>query len=143
MKIYLDTNVWFRVFDEPSKRITREKDAFYEILKLSQKGKVKIFGSIFLDDEIEITNDKDKKEAILKFIHLFISRKIDYIPKIYSDIMDRTGLTVKDSVHLACAVNLKAEYFITVDDEIIKKDEEIKRVFGIYVVNPVEFIEGF
>ncbi len=56
--------------------------------------------------------------------------------------MDKNGLTVKDSVHIACATVAKAEYFITVDDEIIKKREAIKK-FGIYVVNPVKFIERF
>lgn len=142
MKVYLDTNVWFRVFDKPSEKVIKERKAFYEILEMRQKGRIKIMGSVFLDDEIEMTGDKDKKEAVLKFISKFIDKKIGYIPRAYSPIMDETGLTVKDSVHIACAAEAKAEYFITVDEEIVKKREEIKK-FGIYVVNPVEFVEGF
>ncbi|MFQ5975989.1 MAG: PIN domain-containing protein [Candidatus Hydrothermarchaeales archaeon] len=142
MRVYLDTNVWFRIFDEPSKRIIKEKKAFYKILYLSKLGRLKIVGSVFLDDEIELTSDKDKREAVFKFISTFLASKIDFIPKIYSVIMDKTRLTVKDSVHIACAIEAKAEYFITVDDEIIKKRVEIKK-FGIDVVNPVEFIERF
>ncbi len=138
----MDTNVWFRVFDEPSGRITKEKEAFYRALELQQEDRIKIIGSVFLDDEIEMTEDQDKKEAVFKFISAFIDKKIDYIPKTYSTIMDETRLTVKDSVHIACAVEAGAEYFITVDDEIIKKKEKL-REFGINVVNPVEFIEGF
>ncbi len=84
---------------------------------------------------------KGKKEAVSKFIYKFVNEKIDYIPKTYSIIMDKTELTVKDSVHIACAAEGKA-IFITVDDEIVKKRKTIAKL-GVRVVNPVEFVEGF
>lgn len=142
MRVYLDTNVWFRVFDEPSNRIIKEKKAFYKILQMSELGRLKIVGSVFLDDETELTSDKEKREAVLNFISAFLDTRIDFIPKIYSDIMDKTRLSVKDSVHIACAIEAKVECFITVDDEIIKKREKIRQ-FGVDVVNPTEFIERF
>lgn len=141
MRVYLDTNVWFRVFDEPSERIIKERDAFYKILKMHKEDKLEIVGSVFLDDEIDTTGDKGKKEAVSKFIYKFVNEKIDYIPKTYSIIMDKTELTVKDSVHIACAAEGKA-IFITVDDEIVKKRKTIAKL-GVRVVNPVEFVEGF
>jgi hypothetical protein len=33
------------------------------------------------------------------------------------------------------------KYFITCDDEIVRKGKEIERRYGLKVVNPVEFID--
>jgi predicted nucleic acid-binding protein len=43
----------------------------------------------------------------------------------------------KDALHLACAIYLKCDYFITTDETIIKKMSSFTK---IKVVNPIEFI---
>jgi len=43
----------------------------------------------------------------------------------------------KDSLHLACAIEAKSEYFLTTDKILIKKSKHLKE---IRVINPLEFI---
>ncbi len=44
----------------------------------------------------------------------------------------------KDSLHLACAVFLECEYFITTDDNLIKNTAEITE---IKIADPITFIK--
>jgi predicted nucleic acid-binding protein len=45
------------------------------------------------------------------------------------------GLRQKDAAHIACAIYLKADYFITTDKRILNKP-----VVDINIVDPIEFI---
>ena len=48
------------------------------------------------------------------------------------------GIKSKDSIHLACAISMQCEYFLTTDDELIKKASGIKE---IKVTDPISFIK--
>ena len=48
------------------------------------------------------------------------------------------GLKAKDALHIACAIEGKANYFLTTDDEILKKCSTYKEVS---VINPLEFLK--
>jgi hypothetical protein len=48
------------------------------------------------------------------------------------------GLGVKDALHCACAVSVKADYFLTTDKQLIKKAQAIKE---LKVINPLTFIQ--
>ena len=52
-------------------------------------------------------------------------------------IIELYGIKPKDSLHLACAIEAKSEYFLTTDKILIKKAEHLKE---IKVKNPLEFI---
>ncbi|MBF0238422.1 MAG: hypothetical protein HQM12_12005 [SAR324 cluster bacterium] len=45
---------------------------------------------------------------------------------------------MKDSLHLACAIALNCDYFITVDKGILRKRS---RIADISILNPIELIE--
>jgi len=47
------------------------------------------------------------------------------------------GLKPLDALHIACAVSLQCEYFLTVDKGILKKKKECQE---IKIINPVNFI---
>jgi len=49
----------------------------------------------------------------------------------------RNGVKSKDALHIACAIEGKAEYFLTTDDKLLKKLAETKELI---VINPVNFI---
>jgi len=141
MKIYLDTCVWCRPFDEPSERVRKEEEAFFEILEKASKWRVEIITSIVLDYEVAQIDDPQKRDDVLKSISLFESYKVAEIPKsVRREIMNTTGLRPTDATHLAVAIQ-HSEYFISVDDEILKRGKRIERQFGIKVRNPIEFIE--
>ena len=48
------------------------------------------------------------------------------------------GIKSKDSIHLTCAISMRCEYFLTTDDELIKKALGIKE---IKVTDPISFIK--
>lgn len=48
------------------------------------------------------------------------------------------GLKSKDALHIACAIEAKADYFITTDDLIVKKLQDFSE---IRVVDPIDFID--
>jgi predicted nucleic acid-binding protein len=49
----------------------------------------------------------------------------------------RHGVKSKDALHIACAIEGKAEYFLTTDDKLLKK---LAKTREIIVINPVNFI---
>ena len=48
------------------------------------------------------------------------------------------GIQKMDSLHIACAIKAKAEYFLTTDDGILKKSMPVKNV---RIVDPIDFIK--
>ena len=48
----------------------------------------------------------------------------------------KTGIKMKDSYHLASAIYLNADYFITTDDMVKKYSTD-----RIKIVDPIEFIK--
>jgi predicted nucleic acid-binding protein len=51
------------------------------------------------------------------------------------------GLRSKDALHIACAIESAADYFITTDDLLIKKAQGLFDVREIRVINPLDFID--
>ncbi len=54
------------------------------------------------------------------------------------DFQQRARLSSKDAIHLACADYSKCNFFLTCDDELIKRAMRLN--LGIRVINPVEYI---
>ncbi|MEW6235592.1 MAG: PIN domain protein, partial [Candidatus Omnitrophota bacterium] len=52
--------------------------------------------------------------------------------------INQMGLQKIDSLHLACAILTKCEYFLTTDDKILKKQIEIE---FIYILDPIAFVK--
>ena len=140
-RIYLDTCVWCRPFDEPSQRVAEEARAFFRILRMVNEEEVVITSSVVLDDEIDLIRRDEKREAVTKMVSRAVSERTGYIPKRYREIMDILKLKVRDAAHLACALESNVEYFITADDNILRKSKEVMRRYKIKVCAPIEFVE--
>ena len=137
-RIYLDTGVWCRPFDEPSRRVTEEAEAFFKILQDMDEKRYMIIGSIILDDEIHEIKDEKTRAAVTELMTRAVSDQIDLISESrQKEIKKETGVKDEDAFHLAAAIEGKTEYFITVDDNILTKADKIER-YGIKVRNPVD-----
>lgn len=80
-KVYLDTNIWCRPFDEQTqKRIIEETDAFFKTLGMVDRGEVTIIGSGILIEEIEAIEEEKKRELVQKLMQLAISEWTDRVP---------------------------------------------------------------
>jgi predicted nucleic acid-binding protein len=89
---------------------------------------------------LDFENDKnpyrEKRNAILpwKRIAEFYCASSTDILSVGSEIMGK-GFGAKDSLHIACAIESKCDYFITTDDKITNK-----KVDGIRIINPIDFV---
>ena len=60
--------------------------------------------------------------------------------KIRAVSLERAGFEPIDALHLACAEASEAEYFVTCDDNIIKKARKDQAMVQMAVCGPLEFV---
>jgi predicted nucleic acid-binding protein len=71
-----------------------------------------------------------------KYAKYFVGENQDILAKANEIIQGKINLL--DALHLSCAINAKANYFITVDDGILRyKTEEIN------MLDPIMFLKHF
>lgn len=142
VKVYLDTSVYNRPFDDQSQsRVRLEAEAFLSILEKVVSGVISIIGSSTLLYENSRNPFAERKERVASYLAL--SSKVivssDAVKKRALSI-ERFGVAPLDALHLACAETGGAEYFVTSDDDIIKKAKKDQTMVKIAVCNPLEFI---
>jgi predicted nucleic acid-binding protein len=140
MRIYLDNCCFNRPFDNQSNiRVKLETDAKLYVQMMIRTGKIELAWSYILDFENEANPFFERKYTIEKWRHLStvdIDENNDII--LISRNFEKIGLKAKDALHLACAVASGCEYFLTTDDIIQKKTQNVKE---IKILNPIEFIK--
>ena len=137
LKIYFDTSVLNRIFDDQSQpKIYLEATAMLVLFQLIEKGKI----TLVMSEVNEYENDKNPFEERKSFIRRVLSKSSIY-QAIETEIVDRAkqiekmGIKGIDALHLACAEKMESDYFLTCDNEILRKyDGTLK------VNNPTEFI---
>jgi len=138
--IYLDNCVFNRPFDDQSSiHIKLETEAKLYIQGKIIEGKLKVIWSYILDYENEQNPFEERKNAIREWKHyaiLDIEESNSVLEK--AKKLVKIGLKSKDALHIACAIEGKAEYFITTDDKILKKTKGLKE---IKVIDPIQFIK--
>ena len=94
-----------------------------------------------MDFENENNPNTEKKELIKDWLNFSI---IDIIEN--DNVIDKStnlikiGLDLYDSLHIACAIEGKAEYFVTTDSKILNKKNLISEIMAI---NPIDFIKVY
>lgn len=141
MKLYLDMCVYNRPFDDQSQpRIMIETQIFIMLLAMISGGRFELVNSFALGYE----NSKNANIENMLRISDFFGYSTDYIS--YDEgILDRSlelekwGLMGMDAVHIACAEKAKADFFVTSDNDLIKKLEQIDNI-GIAYYNVIDFV---
>ncbi|MFH1673553.1 MAG: hypothetical protein ABIF87_09060 [Pseudomonadota bacterium] len=140
MRLYLDMCVYNRPFDDQSQpRIMIETQIFIMLLAMISDGRFDLVNSFALEYE----NSKNPNIENMLKISDFLGYSSDYIS--YDEgLLDRSlelekyGLMGMDAVHIACAEKAKADFFITCDDNLIKKLERIDKIRIAYY-NAIDF----
>lgn len=144
MKVYLDTCVWCRPFDYPSKRVASESAAFAGVLRKADRGDLEIVGSAALLAEIDFISLQEKREAVRALIRKSCSKilKIDgETVTLAEKIMEECRLSAMNAIHVATA-SKHADVFVTVDDEILKKSDCLKKFIEVKSVVDLEVQYG-
>ena len=141
IKIYLDTSVYNRPFDDQSQsRIRLETEAFLSIMEKVLVGDLVIISSSALAYENSKSPFNDRKKQVATY--LFMAEKyvrLNESVKKRAVSLENFGFDPIDALHLAFAEAGSARYFLTCDDGIIKKAKR-KGVLDIEVCGLLEFI---
>jgi len=139
MKIYLDNCSFNRPFDDQTSiRIKIETEAKLFIQEQIVIGKLQLIWSYVLEYENMQNPFIERRNAIIEWKQTAV-KNISGTEKIVmkASEISKIGLNPKDALHVACAIEGKAVYFLTTDDKILKKLAENNE---IVVINPVNFI---
>lgn len=136
MRVYLDNCALNRPFDDQGHiRIRLEAEAKLFIQALIKGRRLELAWSYILDIENNQNPFQEKKNAIKKWKHMSVVdvEESNSIIKRAKEFVG-VGVSSKDALHVASAIEGKAEYFITTDDKLINKLQHLER---ISVVNPI------
>lgn len=138
-KVYLDTCCYNRPYDDQTQlRINLESQAKLFIQKQIIDGKLELIYSFISVYENSQNPFPIRKNTISDFFlnaSVYINEdNVEVVKKRASEIM-KTGIKTKDALHISCAVEGKADYFVTTDMRLLKySSDEIK------IINPIDLI---
>jgi len=141
VKVYLDTSVYNRPFDDQSQtRIRLEAEAFLSIIEKAIYGGITIIGSSALLYENSRNPFVERKERVSSFLEMVakVVKASETVRK-RATFLESLGIDSIDALHLACAEAGGAEYFVTCDDAIIKRAKRNQAVFKVAVRSPLAF----
>jgi predicted nucleic acid-binding protein len=140
MRVYLDNCMFNRPFDDQTQiRIRLESEAKLYIQDEIKIGNIELIWSYIL--EIENThNPHDERRLTIKKWKKFSTIKIIENSKILAmaNQLLTFGIKPKDALHVASAIEGKANYFLTTDDKLLSG---INRSDVIKVLTPIDFIK--
>lgn len=140
LKIYLDNCCFNRPYDDQKTlKIELETKAKLFIQELVLKKKIDLVWSYMLDYENSRNIFKQKSDAIQKWQNLAIE-DVDYNCKIkqLSNYIEKSGLKNADAIHVACSVQAKCDYLISVDKRLLKYKTK-----GLTICDPIEFLRAW
>lgn len=140
IRIYLDNCCFNRPYDTQSNTLVRlEAEAKLVIQELIKQNELELVWSYILESENDANPFQDRKETIENW---------KYISKININenetVLNRAtnffqmNLKPKDSIHLSCAIESGAVFFITTDKDFLKKSSLIQE---IKILTPIQFLE--
>lgn len=139
MKIYIDTSVYNRPFDDQTQpRIWLETLALGLILQLVESGEATLVNSSVLVFE----NSRNPFPVRHEWMERCLSLATEY-QKVNESIqkrareLEKQKVSAIDSLHIATAESAKVDFFIACDDRLLKKEKHFK----VKSMNPVDFVQ--
>ena len=140
MRVYLDNCCLNRPFDEQVSVVIRlETDAKLHVQELIRASKLDLCWSFVMDYE----NAAHPFEEVCNQIGTWKSLAVadcdlsDEISEKAKQLM-KLGLRQMDAAHVACAIHLKADYFLTTDKKVLNKP-----ITEITAINPIDFLRRY
>ena len=141
MRIYLDNCCFNRPFDDQSQiRVRLEAEAKLKIQEEIRSGRLLLAWSYILDYENNRNPYQERRERIGNW-NQYAASDIQESSELLemAILLNSRGIQKIDSLHIACAVLSKCEFFITTDDRILKCGKDID---NIQIDDPIGFIKG-
>ena len=137
IKVYLDNCCYNRPFDDQSQlRISLETQAKLFVQSLISDERIDLVVSYINNYENNNNPFENRKYSISRFSQkakYYIVESNEILLKSYE--ITKAGIKPTDALHLASAIISNADFFLTVDDQILKyKTDEIK------IMDPIKFV---
>jgi predicted nucleic acid-binding protein len=139
MRIYLDNCCFNRPFDDQSdRRVQLETEAKLQVQTLIQARSLELVWSYMMDFENAANPFLERREAIAYWRTLAVLDVVE-TPTILAlaRTFNTQGIRAKDALHLAAAIEGAAAYFLTTDDQLLRKAVPLAT---IKVVTPPHFL---
>ena len=139
MRVYLDNCCFNRPFDDQSPLSIRlETEAKLYVQDQIKSGALSLGWSYILDYENAANPCEERRAEIQRWEKLADCRTQEN-PEIISLMKNgvQIGLKPLDALHVACAMVLECEVFLTVDKGILRKALMVE---GIRVMSPIDFL---
>ncbi len=139
MRVYLDNCCFNRPFDDQTSLTIRlETEAKLSVQEQIKTGKLTLGWSYVLDYENQANPFLERRFEIEAWKILANSFTLE-TPEILINMKQiiNYGLKSLDALHIACAIALKCDYFLTVDKGILKKAFYI---LDIKILSPIDFV---
>ena len=140
MKIYLDNCCFNRPFDDQTKiRIRLEAEAKLKIQEEVRSRNFQLVWSYILDYENRKNPFRERRRQINGWKKYSVATTMEE-PEILeiSKALNLKGFRKMDALHIACAIFMKCDYFLTTDDMILKKSKSLD---AILIDDPIGFIK--
>ena len=140
IRLYLDNCCFNRPYDDQSNLINRmETEAKLFIQDLIRQQKMELTWSFVLDFE---NNDNPFEERLLRIAEwrnlAIVDCDLNDEIANQAETLMGIGLRQKDASHIACAIYLKSDYFVTTDKRILNKS-----IVDIVLINPIDFVRRY
>jgi len=139
VRVYLDNCCFNRPFDDQRQtRVRLEAEAKLCIQEHIRDGTLELAWSYILDFENN-ANPFEERRTTISGWRQYATIDVEETPPILQQaraLVD-LGLKAKDALHIACAIAVECAYFVTTDDEILKRGQNVQ---GITVLDPTSFV---
>ena len=141
MRVYLDNCCFGRPFDDQNfPRVAEETKAQIFIESQIRLGKIELATSYMLHYENLQCPRKPRREYVAQFLKSHTSNYVNVgsaeIVMAKAEKFISEGIKQKDAYHLASAILAQCDYFLSVDDRLLKYNSD-----EIILVNPVDFLK--
>jgi predicted nucleic acid-binding protein len=141
MRIYMDNCCFNRPFDgQHQVRIRLETEAKLRIQERVVAGEIELAWSYILDYENAANPFEERRATVASWRRRSVV-DVSENPKLLerAKALVALGLRSKDALHVACAVEAACEYFVTTDDNLLKK---LFQYTEITAVDPTAFVRS-
>lgn len=140
MKVYLDNCCFNRPFDDQSSLVIRlETAAKLHVQDLIRQGRLELLWSFVLDFENGANPFPEVRNRIFAWKRIAgADCELSQAISEKAGEMMTLGLRQKDASHIACAIILGADCFLTTDRKILNKP-----IVGVKVMNPIDFVREY
>lgn len=138
MRLYLDTSVLNRPFDDQSQvKVFLETQAMLLILQMIESKRVELVRSNVLDYENSRNSSSERAKAVELYLSLATFRQVaNELIRQRALELEQKGVKAIDALHVACAEAAQCDYLLTCDKRLINRC----KLLSLPVMNPADFI---